>query len=95
MASEDPQRQHAHDGDRPRLGAGGPPARHRHPGAPSGSWTRWTVLRWRYRLDGEELQPEEMARRLGLSTRRVQEIERRARAKLAAAERAGRGAPAA
>ena len=54
-----------------------------------------TVLRWRYGLDGEELQPQDIARRLGLSTRRVQEIERRARAKLAAAERAGRGAPAA
>ena len=36
-------------------------------------------------LDGEELEPEEIAGRLGLSTRRVQEIERRARAKLAAA----------
>ena len=54
-----------------------------------------TVLRWRYGLDGEELQPQDIARRLGLSTRRVGEIERRARAKLAAAERAGRGAPAA
>ena len=44
-----------------------------------------TVLRWRYGLDGAELGPQEIARRLGLSTRRVLEIERRARAKLAAA----------
>jgi RNA polymerase primary sigma factor len=47
-----------------------------------------TILRWRYGLDGEELSAQEIAERLGLSTRRVQEIERQARAKLAAAARA-------
>jgi RNA polymerase sigma factor (sigma-70 family) len=44
------------------------------------------ILRARYGLDGElEQSPQEIAQRLGLSTARVREIERRARAKLAAA----------
>jgi RNA polymerase sigma factor (sigma-70 family) len=47
-----------------------------------------TILRWRYGLDGEELSPQEIAARLGLSTSRVREIERHAREKLAAAARA-------
>jgi RNA polymerase primary sigma factor len=52
-----------------------------------------TILRWRYGLDGEELGHEEIARRLGLSTSRVREIERHAREKLAAAARAAGAAP--
>jgi RNA polymerase sigma factor (sigma-70 family) len=51
-----------------------------------------TILRWRYGLEGEELDAEEIARRLGLSTRRVREIERQARAKLAAAATRAQGA---
>ncbi|HEY0364642.1 MAG TPA: sigma-70 family RNA polymerase sigma factor, partial [Solirubrobacteraceae bacterium] len=44
------------------------------------------ILRARYGLDGEpEQSPQEIAQQLGLSTARVREIERRARAKLAAA----------
>jgi RNA polymerase primary sigma factor len=44
------------------------------------------ILRARYGLDGEEERtPSEIAARLGLSTERVREIERRARGKLAAA----------
>jgi RNA polymerase sigma factor (sigma-70 family) len=44
------------------------------------------ILRAHYGLDGEpEQSPSEIAQRLGLSTARVREIERRARAKLAAA----------
>ena len=44
------------------------------------------ILRARYGLDGEEEQsPSQIAERLGLSTERVRQIERRARGKLAAA----------
>jgi RNA polymerase primary sigma factor len=44
------------------------------------------ILRARYGLDGQpEQSPSEIAQRLGLSTARVREIERRARGKLAAA----------
>ena len=46
------------------------------------------ILRAHYGLDGEpEQSPSEIAQRLGLSTARVREIERRARGKLAAAAR--------
>jgi RNA polymerase sigma factor (sigma-70 family) len=46
------------------------------------------ILRAHYGLDGEpEQSPSEIAQRLGLSTERVREIERRARGKLAAAAR--------
>ncbi|MEA2135208.1 MAG: polymerase primary sigma factor [Solirubrobacteraceae bacterium] len=44
-----------------------------------------TVLRMHHGLDGEELSHREIAERLGISTSRVRKIERRARAKLAAA----------
>ena len=46
------------------------------------------ILRAHYGLDGEpEQSPSQIAQRLGLSTARVREIERRARGKLAAATR--------
>jgi RNA polymerase sigma factor (sigma-70 family) len=52
------------------------------------------ILRAHYGLDGEpEQSPSEIAQRLGLSTARVREIERRARGKLAAAARTGGGDP--
>jgi RNA polymerase primary sigma factor len=46
------------------------------------------VLRMHHGLDGEELSHREIAERLGISTSRVRKLERRARAKLAAAARA-------
>jgi RNA polymerase sigma factor (sigma-70 family) len=46
------------------------------------------ILRARYGLDGPEQTRQEIAERLGISTARVKEIERRALGKLAAAARA-------
>lgn len=47
------------------------------------------LLRWRFGLNGPELDPREIGERLGLGERRAREIERRARNKLRVAARGG------
>jgi RNA polymerase sigma factor (sigma-70 family) len=47
------------------------------------------LLRWRFGLDGPELDPREIGERLGLGERRARDIERRARNKLRVAARGG------